>query len=447
MNAAPAFDATRPYRVAIVGAGPAGFYATEALLKASQGIAVDLFDRLPTPYGLVRYGVAPDHPKLKQVTSVFRQIAAMPGFRFLGNVTVGKDLTLEALRRHYHAVIIACGAERDRPLGISGADLPGVHGGMAFVGWYNGHPYQRNLAPDLSGKTAVVLGLGNVALDVARILAKPSDALAQTDIAAHAYEALAASKIDRIIVAGRGGPAQARCTEKELREFGAIPGCVTTADRGQYLAPPEKGVEALFEQFPKEASPQPRQCHFAFGMRPLAVVGEDRACAIRFARSPLLGGHAQPAAASEIVEIAADIVIACIGSNATLLPGLPYAPGETVARNKIGRVMDAQGVVPGLYVAGWIKRGASGTIGTNRADAMETVACLLEDISSLPQPAPTEELVGAETDIGRTSVSFRQWENIDEVEILQGEKKSKPREKITNIGSLISASSGLSEVV
>lgn len=439
MSAGASLDAARPYRVAIVGAGPAGFYAAEALLRAPEGIAVDLFDRLPAPYGLVRYGVAPDHPKLKRVITVFRDIAAMPGFRFLGNVTVGKDVALEALRRHYHAVIVACGAERDRPLGIPGADLPGAHGGMAFVGWYNGHPYQRDLTPDLSGKTAVVLGLGNVALDVARILAKPADELAQTDIAAHAHEELAASRIDRVIVAGRGGPAQARCTEKELRDFGAIPGCVTTADSGHYLTSPEGGVAALFDRFPVDAVPASRQCHFAFAMRPLAILGEDRVRAIRFARSPLLDGNAQ-SGASEIVEIAADIVIACIGSHATLIPGLPYGEGETVVPNEGGRVMDKQGAVPGLYVAGWIKRGANGTIGTNRADALETVTCLLADLPSFSEPAPMEALTGEGTSIERASISFAQWENINRIEISHGEQKSKPREKITCINSMIAAS-------
>ncbi len=443
MSATAALDAARRYRVAVIGAGPAGFYAAEALLLAPEGISVDLYDRLPTPYGLVRYGVAPDHPKLKQVVTVFRGIAAMPGFRFLGNVTVGKDVTVEALRRHYHAVIIACGAERDRPLSIPGSDLSGVHGGMAFVGWYNGHPYQRDLAPDLSGKTAMVLGLGNVALDVARILAKPSHALAQTDIAAHALDALAGSNIDCVIVAGRGGPAQARCTEKELREFGAIPGCTTTAESGQHHQPPLTGVPALFDRFPADAPAASRRCHFAFGMRPLAILGDDRVRAIRFARSPLHDGIAQPSANDEdgAVEIAADIVITCIGSQATLVPGIPYTDGESVAHNESGRVLDAHGVIPGLYVAGWIKRGANGTIGTNRADSVETVACLLADLGSLPEPAASAEaLIGKGAHAGRASISFSQWENIDKTEIFLGSHRSKPREKITCIRSMISAS-------
>ncbi|RJG51735.1 pyridine nucleotide-disulfide oxidoreductase [Sphingobium terrigena] len=438
MSAVGAHDADRRYHVAIVGAGPAGFYAAEALLQASEGVAVDLYDRLPTPYGLVRYGVAPDHPKLKQVITVFRAIAAMAGFRFLGNVTVGRDVSVEDLRRHYHAVIIACGAERDRVLDIPGADLKGVHGGMAFVGWYNGHPYRRSLAPDLSGKTAVVLGLGNVALDVVRILAKPSDALARTDIAAHALETLAASGIERIVVAGRSGPAQARCTEKELREFGTIPGCVTTAEPGHFAASPERGVAAIFSGFPAaDAAMGSRHCHFAFGLQPIAILGNDRVSGVRFARSPISEGL--PLLGAEVeVDVEADIVIACIGSRATLLPGLPYVGGESFVRNEAGRICDAQGWVPALYAAGWIKRGASGTIGTNRADAVETVGHLLADLPSLPEPTSSVHLLtGAGTSIGRSSISFAQWENIDRAEILGGANHAKPREKITDIAAMI----------
>lgn len=443
MSAAPVLEAcSRRYRVAVVGAGPAGFYAAEALLQARQGIAVDLYDRLPTPYGLVRYGVAPDHPKLKQVITVFRAIAAMPGFRFLGNVAVGRDVTLDELRRHYHAVILACGAGRDRPLGIPGADLPGVFGGLDFVGWYNGHPDQRDLAPDLSGRTAVVLGLGNVALDVARILSKPAEALANTDITAHALDALARSNIDRIIVAGRGGPAQARCTDKELREFAALPGGVTTADSGNFLHLPEKGVSALFARLPTDAGGASRQRHFAFGMRPAAILGDERVRAVRFIRSKIRDGVAQPdpAGTDETVDVAADLVVACIGSLATPVAGLPYVADGSAARHETGRVLDQRGRISGLYVTGWVKRGASGTIGTNRADAVETVACLLADLGALPDPPrPIEALTAADTPVGRVSVSFSQWEAINLREVALGSAKSKPREKLTCVGSMLAA--------
>lgn len=436
-------DMVTRFRVAVAGAGPAGFYTAEALLHSDAGIAVDLYDRLPTPYGLVRYGVAPDHPKLKQVTSVFAGIAALPGFRFFGNVAVGTDVSVEVLRRHYHAVVICCGAERDRALGVPGANLPGVHGGMAFVGWYNGHPYQRDLAPDLSGRTAIVLGLGNVALDVARILAKPPEALAQTDIAAHALAALRRSNIGRIIVAARSGPAQARCTEKELREFGSIPDCASTAQSGLYQLPPQTGVSSIFEKFSGDvAGTVPRQCHFAFGMRPIAILGDDRVRNVRFAKLPIMDGAAQAeAAGGTTIDIAADLVVTCIGSEATLVPGLPYADGQSVISNTRGRVVDTHGgVVPGLYASGWIKRGANGTIGTNRADAVETVACLIADLGALPKPAsPINALTGAGTRVAERGISFAQWEWLDQVERNLGSEASKPREKITDVKAMISS--------
>lgn len=431
--------APRSCRVAVVGAGPAGFYAAEALLRAAgQEIAVDLFDRLPVPYGLVRYGVAPDHPKLKQVTAVFRGIAALPGFRFFGNVHLGEDMSLDVLRAHYHAVIVTCGAERDRPLGIPGAGLRGVHGGMAFVGWYNGHPDRRDTAPDLSGRTAVVLGLGNVALDVARILAKPAAILAATDIADHAHQALAASRIDRVVVVARGGPAQARCTEKELREFGTLPDCVTSADRGYHGDPPTATVPGLFHGFVGQEGAGARRCHFHFGLQPQAIFGEGRVRGIRFARAPIVDGVAgQP---TDTIDLAADLVIACIGSCATIVPGLPYTAGEASVAHEGGRVLG----LPGTYVAGWIKRGASGTIGTNRADAVETVAALLTDIGSLPSPsAPADALVGPHTNIGRSSISFTQWESIDRAEVALGMERSKPREKTTTIEKMIAQAGAL----
>lgn len=432
--------APRPYRVAVVGAGPAGFYAAEALLRAPQGIAVDLYDRLPTPYGLVRYGVAPDHPKLKQVTKVFEGIAALPGFRFLGNVSIGSDLALDQLRRHYHAVIVACGAERDRPLGIPDAGLRNVFGGMAFVGWYNGHPDRRDLKPDLSGRTAVVIGLGNVALDVARILAKPAALLQPTDIASYALCALHASNIDRIVVAARGGPATARCTEKELREFGAIPGCIASADAGNYGAPPEAGVAGLFDRVAASPVGEGRQCHFAFGLRPTALIGDDSVRAVRFARSPIRNGEAEvcdPDTSGQI-EVEADIVISCIGSQATLVDGLPQAEADGAVRHEEGRVIDGDRIVPGLYVSGWIKRGASGTIGTNRACSVETVASLLADLPHLSKPvADVNALTGGASPISGKSVSFEQWGIIDKIEVDNGNRAGRTREKIVCTKSML----------
>lgn len=429
-----ACDSFRPYRVAVIGAGPAGFYATEALLRARAGIAVDLYDRLPTPYGLVRYGVAPDHPKLKQVTKVFEGIAALPGFRFLGNVHIGCDVSLDALRRHYHAVIVACGAERDRPLDIPGTSLGNVFGGMEFVGWYNGHPDRRDLRPDLSGRTAVIIGLGNVALDVARILAKPAHLLQPTDIASHALRALSAANIEHIVVAARGGPATARCTEKELREFGAIPGCETTADPGHYSDPPQSGVAGLFSGFPADPAGPGRQCHFAFGLTPTALLGDSRVRAVRFERASISRGIPR-AGGGEAIELKADLVISCIGTRATLIEGLPQAAGDGSVFHEAGRVRRAGRFVPGLYVSGWIKRGASGTIGTNRACSVETVASVLSDLPHLPEPQT--DAAASIRALETKCVSFEQWKIIDKIEEENGRFAGRAREKITCTASIL----------
>ncbi|WP_242127924.1 FAD-dependent oxidoreductase [Sphingobium sp. Sx8-8] len=432
--------ATRPFRVAVVGAGPAGFYAAEALLRAPEQVAVDLYDRLPTPYGLVRYGVAPDHAKLKQVTATFQTIADLPGFRFFGNVAVGSDIGIADLKRHYHAVVIACGAERDQPLGIPGAGLAGVHGGMAFVGWYNGHPDRADLAPDLSGRTALVIGIGNVALDVARILSKPVDLLASTDIADHALEALTRSRIERVVVAARGGPAQARCTEKELREFGSLPGCAVTADTGHHGVAPATGVPALFNAFPsQDGDHAPRRCHFAFGLQPQAILGEGKVRGVRFASRPIRDGIAvNDPQANRVVDVEADIVIACIGNRATIVPGMEQDEGDRIVANEGGRVRSGRGVDLGLYVAGWIKRGASGTIGTNRACAVETIAALRADLAALPDPElPVDALEGEFRLKSLNVISFDQWKIIDQQEIEKGRSSGRTRVKIVPKESIL----------
>ncbi|WP_343528957.1 FAD-dependent oxidoreductase [Sphingomonas sp.] len=419
-------------RFAIIGAGPSGFYAAEALLKA--GHHVDLFDKLPTPYGLVRYGVAPDHPKLKQVTAVFDRIAQMPGFRFFGHVEIDRDVTIAELRAAYTAVVVCCGAERDRPLEIPGEELAGVHGGLAFVGWYNGHPARHALAPELRGKNAIVIGLGNVALDVARILGKEPQALAGTDIAAHALDALYRSGIESITIAARGGPSQARCTEKELREFGSLPGCSATADRGNYDVPPSDPVPSLFAGFPSELREAGRRCHFAFGLRPIKITGMDgRVCAVRFLRGPVVGGVATTG--TEEIELPADLVVTCVGSRATLVDGLALRPDGAAVRHEAGRALDQDGrVIPGLYVAGWIKRGASGTIGTNRADAVETITSLMADLPALDHV--DRDIADCPINIA-TAISFAGWKAIDHVEVSRGSENSKPREKIISVQEMI----------
>jgi ferredoxin--NADP+ reductase len=280
------------FRIAVVGSGPSGFYATEALLRADTPLAVDLFERLPVPYGLVRFGVAPDHPKLKLVTAAFDRIATTPGFRFIGGVAIGRDVTLDELRESYDAVVLATGADVSRSLGIPGEDLPGSHHAGDFVAWYNGHPDFRDCQFDLDCEAATVVGHGNVALDVARILAKTADELRRTDIAAHALEVLAESRIREIHVVGRGNPSQAKFTAKELRDFLDLETCDTTIDRRDVVPDdfmpdnsqdPELAEKlALLGTFSQQALTKPRRCTFRFGLSPVAIKGRSRMEAIVF---------------------------------------------------------------------------------------------------------------------------------------------------------------------
>src|ERR1700722_3964849 len=281
-------------RIAVVGSGPSGFYATEALLRSDTPLAVDLFERLPVPYGLVRFGVAPDHPKLKLVTAAFDRIATTPGFRFIGGVAIGRDVTLDELRESYDAVVLATGADVSRSLGIPGEDLPGSHHAGDFVAWYNGHPDFRDCQFDLDCEAATVVGHGNVALDVARILAKTADELRRTDIAAHALEVLAESRIREIHVVGRGNPSQAKFTAKELRDFLDLETCDTTIDRRDVVPDdfmpdnsqdPELAEKlALLGTFSQQALTKPRRCTFRFGLSPVAIRGQGRGETIDFAQ-------------------------------------------------------------------------------------------------------------------------------------------------------------------
>ncbi|WP_349294804.1 FAD-dependent oxidoreductase (plasmid) [Thioclava sp. 'Guangxiensis'] len=427
--------------VAILGSGPSGFYAAEALLDA--GHRVDLYERLPVPFGLVRHGVAPDHPKLKSVTRLFEGIAARPGLRFLGNVTVGRDLPLDQLRWQYDAVILAIGAEEGQPLGIPGDDLPGSHTARDFVGWYNGHPDHRDLQVDLSQDRALVVGQGNVALDVARILLQPVDALRGTDIADHALEQLAESRLREVLVIGRRGPAQARFTAKELREFGSLPGVNVTipedsltlgpACTEELAAPTAALTRSMFATFPAIRDTAPgaaRSCRFLFNRQPLALEGPGRLRAAVLGRTRLEGPPgAQRAVAIEEKEVLpCGLVVGCIGYRVRPLPGL--ATEDTAIPNLSGRVsMPAPGIA-GLYVTGWAKRGASGTIGTNRGDSLATVSVLLAD---LPGHLPVRHLPEAPAG----SVGFDQWRALDLAEQAAGRAVGRPRRKATRVADML----------
>jgi ferredoxin--NADP+ reductase len=417
------------FRIAVVGSGPSGFYATEALLRSGTPLAVDMFERLPVPHGLVRFGVAPDHPKLKLVTAAFDRVATTPGFRFIGGVAIGRDLTIDELRESYDAVVLATGADDSRSLGVPGEDLPGSHHAGDFVAWYNGHPDYRDCDFDLDCEAATVIGHGNVALDVARILAKTADELRRTDIARHALEVLAESRIREIHVVGRGKPSQAKFTAKELRDFLDLGACETTVDpRG--VAPDDFTPEnprdpelaeklSLLRAFSQQVSTKRRRCVFRFGLSPVAIRGQGRVETIAFAQRP---SHA-------IGDIDCGLVFRSVGRRTAPLAGVPYDDLRGVHANIEGRVADGSSVIVGLYVCGWSKRGPSGTIGTNRGCGLATAEVVLADLPARAGQRsgdPDALLARLRPRVARI-VSYRDWGAIDAAEKQRGAVLGKPR--------------------
>ncbi|MFM1919354.1 MAG: hypothetical protein RLZZ303_988 [Candidatus Hydrogenedentota bacterium] len=445
----------RPLRVAIIGSGPSGFYAAAPLQKCEHAVTIDMFDRLPAPYGLVRGGVAPDHPKIRSVTKVYEKIAADPGFTFWGNVRVGTDITIEELRRHYDAVILAYGAETDRRLGIPGEDLPGSHTATSFVGWYNGHPDYRDLEFDLSQESVAVIGLGNVAMDVARILAKTPDELKETDIAAHALDALAASKVKTIYVIGRRGPVQSAFTNAEIKEMGHLAICEPVVDPAQLElgevciaeASADQGtgrnLEILQEFAARQQDPaKPRRMVFKFLRSPVELRGDGRLQEMVMEKNRLEGSEPfkqKAIGTGEMETLPCGLVFRSIGYKGLPLPGIPFDERRGVVPNELGRVTDNGAVVPGLYTVGWIKRGPSGVIGTNKPDSLETVTQLLEDLPGLPPCAQpdSEPLRHLLRERGVRVVSFDDWKHIDAAEVAAGEAAGKPRERFTRVAEML----------
>jgi ferredoxin/flavodoxin---NADP+ reductase len=425
-----------PLRVAIVGSGPAGFYAADHLLRR-EGVAieVDMLDRLPTPFGLVRGGVAPDHPKIKSVIRVYEKTAARDGYRFFGNVQLGRDVSPAELAERYHAVIYAYGAETDRHLGIPGEDLPGSGPATAFVGWYNAHPDYAHLEFDLSCERAVVIGNGNVAADVTRMLALTRDELAVTDTADHAIDPLADCAIKEIVVLGRRGPVQAAFTNPELRELGEM------ADADIHVDPAEleldelsrsyleseaditarKNVEILNEFARKEPEGKPRRIVLRFLASPIEIEGDGR--------------------------VEAGLVLRSIGYKGVAVDGIPFDDRRGVIPNEAGRVVDRDrgGHMPGQYAVGWIKRGPSGVIGTNKKDAQDTVDSLFEDLEAgrMPDPAdPGRDSIHAlVTERRPDHVSYQGWQAIDSAEVERGKPLGRPRVKFCKIDEMVEVAS------
>jgi len=455
-------SAPTPLRIAIVGSGPAGAYAAEQLL-AADGVeaTVDVFEKLPTPWGLVRAGVAPDHPKIKAVTRRYEKTAAKEGFRFFGNVEVGRDVSVDELREHYHAIVYAFGAAGDRRLGIPGEDLAGSHSATEFVGWYNGHPEFCDHDFDLTATTAVVVGNGNVALDVARMLALPRDTLATTDVADHALESLAGSSIEEVVVLGRRGPAQAAFTTPELIELSELAAADVIVDPGEVELDPasarmveeadaatKKKIEVLAGYAANEPHGHERRIVLRFFCSPLEIIGSERVEGVRIGRTELVEGDegSLRAVVTEAEEtIPAQLVFRSVGYRGLPLDGVPFDERSSTIPNERGRVLDAPGGAqrPGEYVSGWIKRGPSGIIGTNKRDSQETVDALLEDAAAgrLPSPAVDDpdaiEALLAER--APDHVRYEHWQAIDAAEQAAGEPHGRPRVKLTRHEHLLDA--------
>jgi ferredoxin/flavodoxin---NADP+ reductase len=445
--------ADAPLRAAVVGSGPAGFYAAGALLDAEMPVEVDMLERLPTPWGLVRLGVAPDHPKLKTVSRAFERIADKPGFRFVGNVEIGRDLHHADLVRLYDAVVYAVGAQADRRLGIPGEELPGSWSAFEFVAWYNGHPDYQELPFDLDVDRAVVIGNGNVALDVARMLALTPDELAPTDTTDAAIEAIAGSRISDIVVLGRRGPAQAAFTTPELAELADLAGADVVVDPAELADAPDdaetrvkRNVEALRELASHEPAGKPKTLRFRFLASPVAIHGDERVEALEIVRNRLeeRDGRLVAVSTDEHETIPCGLVFRSVGYRGVAVPGVPFDERSGTMSNDRGRVLDESGAhVAETYCAGWIKRGPTGIIGTNKKDAAETVEQLLDDVREgrvAHKDGATTEAVDALLDErGVRRVVYTGWVAIDTLERTRGEPLGRPRVKLVTWDELLDA--------
>jgi ferredoxin/flavodoxin---NADP+ reductase len=455
----------RPLRVAVIGAGPAGFYIAEHLFRQpGLTIEADLYDRLPTPYGLVRFGVAPDHQKIKNVTATFDKTAAQPGFRFFGHVELGKDVTIDDLRAHYHQIVYTTGAQTDRRMGIPGEDLQRSHPATDFVAWYNGHPDYQDHRFDLSQERVAVVGVGNVAVDVVRILCRTPEELAATDISDRALQALRDSRVREVHLLGRRGPAQASFTNPEIRELGELPGADIIArpeetepdpltraelersgDRGTL-----KKVEILREYARRPPTGKPRHLVIRFLVSPIALRGDDNGAVIdmRLVKNELqatAAGTLQARPTDRFEDFPVGLVFRSVGYRGVPIPGVPFNDAWGVILNDKGRVLEPDSREPrsGEYAAGWIKRGPTGVIGTNKPDAAETVACMIEDLARDRLLAPSEPEAGAALALVQQrqphSVSWSDWLRLDELEVTHGRAAGRPRLKFTRVEDMLAA--------
>jgi len=454
-----------PLRVAIVGAGPAGFYAAGHLFKQKNCcVEVDMIDKLPTPFGLVRCGVAPDHQKIKNVTRIYDRTAKNPGFRFFGNVEYGRHISLEDLKAHYHQIYFSTGAQVDRRLGIPGEDLGRSYSATDFVAWYNGHPEYRHLEFDLSKRCVAVVGVGNVAVDVCRILCRTMEELAKTDIADYALEALRESKIREVYMLGRRGPAQAAFTNPEAKELGVLPGA-------DIHVPPEEAVVddctkealkdgvdrltakklAIIQDFStRSRTDKKKLLTIRFLVSPVQLHddGTGKVRGIRLVKNelfPVGGGKLRPRATGVYEELPAEVVFRSVGYRGVALPGIPFNDSWGIVHNDGGRVVDPQTktTVPGIYVGGWIKRGPTGVIGTNKGDAQKSVVAMMGDLRSkvclnpgAPSAEAAERMIRARQP---DAVSWQEWQRIDTIEVARGKASGRPRVKMIDTQEILSA--------
>jgi ferredoxin--NADP+ reductase len=448
----------RPYHVAIVGSGPSGYFAAASLLKfadstdgsdAPKDVRVDMLEMLPTPWGLVRSGVAPDHPKIKTISTQFEKIGNDPRFRFFGNIRVGEHVQAAELAERYDAVVYAVGAQADRPLGIPGEELAGSVAAVDFVGWYNAHPHFEEMAPDLSTGRAVVVGNGNVALDVARILVSDPDALANTDIANHALESLHSRGVEEVVVIGRRGPLQATFTTLELRELGDLEAMadvdviIDSADfadisdedleaAGKTVKQNVKVMRGYAERGPRGAK---RRIVFRFHTSPIEIKGADRVSSIVLGQNELVndGGRLVAKDTGGREELAAQLVVRAVGYRGVKTPGLPFDERSGTIPHTAGRIDGSRNE----YVVGWIKRGPSGVIGSNKKDSAETVDTLVADLGAAAPASGVDDAVEWLLSRQPKLVTDDHWKLIDAHERTTGEPHGRPRVKLTSVADLL----------
>jgi len=444
-------------RVAIIGSGPAGFYAAEALLKRADAVVdVDMFDRLPTPYGLVRGGVAPDHLKIKTVIRVFATTAARPTFRFLGNVRFGRDVTVEELRRHYHQIVYATGNEADRRLGIPGEGMARCTPATVFVGWYNGHPDYRHAKIDLSVHRVAVVGNGNVAVDAARILLRTSAELEKTDIAAHALEALRNSQVREVFILGRRGPEQASFTPAELKELGKMeaadpviaPGeladCIGSESTGN--AQKDKNLKILRSFAAQQPRAKAKKLHLRFLVSPTEVIADaaGNVAGLALEKNRLEArpdGTVAARGTGEIEVLEVGMVLPAIGYAAERIAGVPYDEKARVIANEDGRVVDpaSRAVIANEYVVGWARTGPQGLIGEHKRASAHVVGHMIADGAELATRAlpDRDAIVSLLRERGLQVVSFNDWKQLDDVEVVRGARRGAPRDKIVDVEAML----------